>query len=110
MEGPIHQVAINHNDPSPSEIVCSLFRELITLLTPRTKAANPVSKVRHTIDTGDRSPSYAKMKQVSKEKLKAAMEEFSPSRNHKRVKITLVITPAQGFKIHSGEPVETTEI
>lgn len=79
VEGPIHQIPIWCMGPSDSlpEIVRPLFQDQPTILTSIMKEPSPaLSKVRHSIDAGDSSPTYAKVRQMSEEKLKAK-EEFT---------------------------------
>lgn len=72
IEGPILQISINNSD-CLLEIIHPLFQDL-----PRMKVPIPtLPKVRHNIDAGDSSAAYAKVRQMSEEKLIAAKEEFT---------------------------------
>ena len=77
LENQIQNISINKsNVPS---IVKPLFEKYPDLLAPRIfgSNANKNSKVKHCIDTGSTTPTFAKVRQLNKEKHEAANAEFT---------------------------------
>ena len=77
LENQIQNISINKsNVPS---VVKPLFEKYPDLLAPRIfgSNANKNSKVKHCIDTGSTTPTFAKVRQLNKEKHEAAKAEFT---------------------------------
>ena len=77
LKNQIQNISINKsNVPS---VVKPLFEKYPDLLAPRIfgSNANKNSKVKHCIDTGSTTPTFAKVRQLNKEKHEAAKAEFT---------------------------------
>ena len=73
----IQNITVNNHNGLPERIQ-SLLQKSTKLTRPRTEqplASN--TRVTHVIVTGDNAPTYAKVRQLSKEKYEAAKQEFT---------------------------------
>lgn len=71
----INQILINHLPELPHTF-SNLLKNYPDLMSPRSNIQQPNHKIKHFIDTGNSTPTFAKVRQLAPDKLKAVKTEI----------------------------------